>query len=147
MQTNNTRRGYRVKLTPKHIATMRERLGEYSELCDNDQYLPMFRNRQTHYPEQFAFAAKLARRKDNPARYFASLWGSKTLAKTLDWLQKLINLAQSKAAEALRSAKKWAEDKRAAKEAAKPMNRAMRRKYEQMLRSKKLFESAPPRPA
>ena len=147
MQTNNTRRGYRVKLTPKHIATMRERLGEYSELCDNDQYLPMFRNRQTHYPEQFAFAAQLARKKDNPARYFASLWGSKTLAKTLDWLQKLINLAKSKVMEAARNAKKWAEDRKAAAIAAQPMNRAARRKYEQMLRSSKLLDGAPPRPA
>lgn len=127
----------------QRIKTMKERLGEAVELIDDDQYLPMFRNRQIHHPELFAFSIELAKKKDNPARYFAALWGAKTLAKTLDWLQKLINLAKSKAMEAVRTAKKWADDKRAAKEAAQPMNRAARRKYEQM--RKKLLTSPPPR--
>lgn len=127
----------------QRIKTMKERLGEAVELIDDDRYLPMFRNRQIHHPELFAFSIELAKKKDNPARYFAALWGSKALAKTLDWLQKLINLAKSKAMEAVRTAKKWADDKRAAKEAAQPMNRAARRKYEQM--RKKLLTNPPPR--
>ena len=131
----------------KRISTMKERLGDAVELIDDEQYLPMYRNRQIHYPELFEFSKQLARKKDNPARYFAALWGSKTLAKTLDWLQKLINLAKSKAAEVVRNAKKWADDRRAQKEAAQPMNREMRRKYEKMLRSSKLFDGAPPQPA
>lgn len=127
----------------QRIKTMKERLGEAVELIDDERYLPMFRNRQIHHPELFAFSIELAKKKDNPARYFAALWGAKTLARTLDWLQKLINLAKSKAMEAVRTAKKWADDKRAAKEAAQPMNRAARRKYEQM--RKKLLTSPPPR--
>jgi predicted secreted Zn-dependent protease len=128
-----------LKLTPKHIKTMRERLGEYSELCDNDQYLPMFRNRQVHYPELFAFSAELAKRKDNPARYMAALWGAKTLAKTLDWLQKLINLAKSKVAEFAREKMKHHEERKAQKALENPMNRENRRRLEKMMRSKKLF--------
>lgn len=127
------------------IKTMKQRLGEAVELIDDDQYLPMFRNRQIHYPELFAFSIELAKKKTNPSRYFAALWGAKTLAKTLDWLQKLINLAKSKTMEAVRSAKKWAEDKRAQREAEQPMNRAARRKYEQM--RKKLLNNPLPIPA
>lgn len=114
---------------------MRASLGGASELVDNDQYLPMFRNRQINYPELFEFSTALAKRKDNPARYFAKLWGAKTLAKTLDWLQKLINLAKSKAAEIARSVKQKIDDHRADKE----MNREGRRRLEKMLKSKKLI--------
>lgn len=117
---------------------MRASLGAASELVDNDQYLPMFRNRQINYPEQFEFAAALARRKDNPARYFAKLWGSKTLAKTLDWIQKLINLAKSKAAEAIRNVAKFREDKRADQE----LNREGRRRLEKM--KAKIMRNPPP---
>ena len=117
---------------------MRASLGAASELVDNDQYLPMFRNRQINYPELFAFSTELAKRKDNPARYFAKLWGAKTLAKTLDWLQKLVNLAKSKAAEAARSVKQKLDDIRADKE----LNREGRRRLEKMKR--RILNSPPP---
>lgn len=131
----------------QRIKTMKERLGEAAELIENEQYMPMYRNRQIHYPELFAFSVELAKKKNNPARYFASLWGSKTLAKTLDWLQKLVNLAKSKAAEFMRDRAKRKEERKAQEALQNPMNRATRRKYEQMLRSSKLFDGAPPRPA
>lgn len=129
----------------QRIKTMKERLGDAVELIDDEQYLPMYRNRQIHYPELFEYSKQLARKKTNPARYFSTLWKSKNLQKTIDWLQQLINLAKSKAMEAVRSAKKWAEEKRAQREAEQPMNRAARRKYEQM--RKKLLSNPPAIPA
>ena len=127
-----------MALDKNRIDKMRASLGAASELVDNDQYLPMFRNRQINYPELFEFSTELAKRKDNPARYFAKLWGAKTLAKTLDWLQKLINLAKSKAAEAVRSAAKAITDNRAVQE----LNREGRRKLEAMKR--KIMNNPPP---
>lgn len=127
-----------MALDTNRINKMRASLGEASELVDNDQYLPMFRNRQINYPELFEFSTGLAKRKDNPARYFAKLWGAKTLAKTLDWLQKLVNLAKSKAAEAIREIKKRADDHRADRE----LNREGRRQLEKMKR--RLMGNTPP---
>lgn len=145
MQTKKPmRKGYRV-IDAQRIKTMKERLGEAVELIDDDRYLPMFRNRQIHHPELFAFSIELAKKKNNPARYFAALWGSKTLAKTLDWLQKLINLAKGKAIEKAHQMADWAKEKKARIESAQPMNRAARRKYEQM--RKKLLTNPPPMPA
>ena len=129
-------------LDEKRKLTLKKRLGAAVDLIDDDRYLPMFRNRQIHHPELFAFSIEFAKRKDNPARYFAALWGAKTLAKTLDWLQKLINAAKSKAAEAVRNAKKWATDRLALREADQPLNRENRRKLEQMKR--KILNSPPP---
>lgn len=77
------------------IETMRLRLGKASGLVDDDKYLPMYRNRQIHYKELFDFSVKLAKKKNNPSRYFAVMWGKANLKKTLEWLQKLINLAKS----------------------------------------------------
>jgi len=122
------------------IETMRERLGDASALVESDQYLPLYRNRQINHPELFNFSVKLAKRKTNPARYFASIWSSKNLAKTIDWLQKLINLAQSKAREVAYAAKKVADT---VKEAAQ-LNREGRRRYEKML--KKTLQQAGSRP-
>lgn len=107
---------------------MRQRLGDASALIESDQYLPLYRNRQIHHPELFAFSIKLAKRKDKPSRYFAALWSSKNLAKTVDWLQKLINLAASKAREVAHAAKKATETVR---EAA-ALNREGRRRLEKM---------------
>lgn len=119
---------------------MRERLEGYNDLIDNDQYLPMFRNRQINHPELFEFSAALARKKDNPAKYFSAIWGRKSLLKTIDWIQKLINLAKSKAAEAVRAAKKVAETVRESKE----LNREGRRRLEKM--KKKILQQAGSRP-
>lgn len=129
-----------MALDQNRINKMRDSLGAASELVDNDQYLPMFRNRQINYPELFEFSTELAKRKDNPARYFAKLWGAKTLAKTLDWLQKLVNIAKSKAAELVRNMAKQREDQRAEKE----MNREGRRRLERM--KKKMLQQAAAHP-
>ena len=116
----------------KRIATMTERLGAAAELIDDKQYLPMFRNRQINYPELFDFSVKLAKKKNNPSRYFAALWGAKTLAKTLDWLQKLVNLAKSKVAEFAREKVQQHEQRKAEKALENPMNRENRRRLERM---------------
>jgi hypothetical protein len=102
-----------MKVDNQRAKTMRERLGEASELIESDQYLPLYRNRQMHYPDLFKFSIELAKKKDNPARYFATLWSSKNLAKSIDWLAKLVNLAKSKAAELIRDLKQRREDRKA----------------------------------
>ena len=129
----------------QRIKTMKERLGDAVELIDDEQYLPMYRNRQIHYPELFEYSKQLARKKTNPARYFSTLWKSKNLQKTIDWLQQLINLAKGKAIEKAHQMADWAKEKKARIESAQPMNRAARRKYEQM--RKKLLTNPPPMPA
>ena len=58
----------------------------------------MFRNRQINYAKEFDYSIKLAKRKRNPRKYFAFIWSSKNLAKTVDWLRKLIAQAKAKAA-------------------------------------------------
>ena len=120
----------------QRIQTMRQRLGDASALVDSDQYLPLYRNRQIKHPELFAFSIKLAKRKDKPARYFAALWSNKNLAKTIDWLQKLINLAKSKAMEMVREAK----HKAATAIESSHLNREGRRRLEQM--KKKMLQRA-----
>ena len=59
----------------------------------------MFRNRQINYAKEFDYSIKLAKRKRNPRKYFAFIWSSANLAKTVDWLRKLIAQAKAKAAE------------------------------------------------
>lgn len=78
---------------------MRQKLGAASELVDSDAFLPMFRNRQKLYAKQFEFSVKLAKRKKAPQRYFSVIWSRKNLAKTLDWLKKLIALERTENAE------------------------------------------------
>lgn len=78
---------------------MRQKLGAASELVDSDAFLPMFRNRQKLYAKQFEFSVKLAKRKKAPQRYFSVIWSRKNLAKTLDWLKKLISLERTENAE------------------------------------------------
>lgn len=111
----------KMKVDTKRAKTMRQRLGEASDLIESDQYLPMYRNRQMHYPELFEFSIKLAKRGDkkNAAHYFASLWGGKNLAKSIEWLGKLMNIAKSKAAEMIRETKQRWEDSRAERERRK----------------------------
>ena len=130
----------------QRITTMTERLGDAAELIDDKRYLPMFRNRQMHYKELFDFSVKLAKTKKNPSRYFAALWGAKTLSKTLDWLQKLVNATKSKAAEFIREQKQKHEDRKAQKALENPMNRETRRRYEKMLRSSRLLDGSAPAP-
>ena len=83
----------------KRIVTLRNRLGKASDLIKNDEFLPMFRNRQIHFKKEFEESVKLAKKKNNPEHYFASIWSCKSLEKTLEMIRKMIYLAIEKARE------------------------------------------------
>ena len=118
-------------LTAKHISTLRGRLGAISDQLD-DQYLPMFRNRQINYPDLWDFSVKLSAKKDNPGRYLAKLWGRASLKKSIDWLSRLINAAKSKVMEKIREVKAKKDAEKEQEIANIPMNREMRRRFERM---------------
>lgn len=80
----------------KRIATMRARLGDASDLVDDDRFLPMFRNRQKQHPEEFEESIKIAKTKKLPSRYFASVWGKKNLMQSLKWLREKINRVKNR---------------------------------------------------
>lgn len=86
-------------MSEKRIVTLRNRLGKASDLIENDDYLPMFRNRQIHFKKEFEESVKLAKKKRNPEHYFASIWSCKALKKTLEMLRRLIYRAIEKARE------------------------------------------------
>ena len=86
-------------MSEKRIATLRNRLGKASDLIENDDYLPMFRNRQIHFKKEFEESIKLAKKKRNPEHYFASIWSCKSLEKTLETIRKMIYRAIEKARE------------------------------------------------
>lgn len=118
-------------LTAKHISTLQERLGGISAILD-DQYLPMFRNRQINYPELWEFSVKLAEKKDNPGHYLAHIWGRRNLDKTIDWLTKLFEGAKTKIIAVAHAIKQKLLNKKADKLAEQPMNREMRRRFDRM---------------
>lgn len=82
----------------RRIEKMQLRLGKAAKLVSDNNFLPMFRNRQINYTKEFDFSVKLAKKKRDPRRYFASIWSSRNLAKTVDWLRKLMALAKNKTA-------------------------------------------------
>lgn len=86
-------------MSEKRIETLRNRLGKASDLVENDDYLPMFRNRQIHFKKEFEESVKLAKKKRNPKHYFASIWSCKSLKKTLEMIRKMIYRAIEKARE------------------------------------------------
>lgn len=86
-------------MSEKRIVTLRNRLGKASDLIENDDYLPMFRNRQIHFKKEFEESIKLAKKKNNPEHYFASIWSCKSLKKTLEMIRKMIYRAIEKARE------------------------------------------------
>ena len=86
-------------MSEKRIKTLRNRLGKASDLVKNDEYLPMFRNRQIHFKKEFEESVKLAKKKNNPEHYFASIWSCKALKKTLEMIRKMIYRAIEKARE------------------------------------------------
>ena len=69
---------------------MRKHLGEASELIKNDAYLPMFRNRQKKYKQEFDKSVEVAKTKRDPERYLASVWSLKNLEQTLLWMRSRI---------------------------------------------------------
>lgn len=86
-------------MSEKRIVTLRNRLGKASDLVKNDEYLPMFRNRQIRFKKEFEESIKLAKKKNNPEHYFASIWSCKALKKTLEMIRKMIYRAIEKARE------------------------------------------------
>lgn len=74
----------------KRIVTMRKHLGKASELIKDDAYLPMFRNRQKKYKQEFDESVEVAKKKRDPARYLASIWSVKNLEQTLLWMRSRI---------------------------------------------------------
>lgn len=86
-------------MSEKRIETLRNRLGKASDLIKNDDYLPMFRNRQVSFKKEFEESVKLAKKKNNPEHYFASIWSCKALKKTLEMIRKMIYRAIEKARE------------------------------------------------
>lgn len=54
----------------QRIATMRELLGEASDLIKDDAYLPMFRNRQKNNPEEFQQSIQIAKTKKRSRAVF-----------------------------------------------------------------------------
>ena len=87
-----------ITIDERRVQKMQQRLGKATKLIADDNYLPMFRNRQINYAKEFDYSVKLAKRKRNPRKYFAFIWSSKNLAKTVDWLRKLIAQAKAKVA-------------------------------------------------
>ena len=83
----------------RRVQKMRQRLGKATKLITDNNYLPMFRNRQINYTKEFDYSVKLAKKKRDPRKYFAFIWSSKNLAKTVDWLRKLIAQAKARTAE------------------------------------------------
>ena len=83
----------------KRIETLRNRLGKASELIVKDDFLPMFRNRQIHFKKEFEESVKLAKKKNNPEHFFASIWACKNVEKTLKMIRSIIQRAIEKARE------------------------------------------------
>ena len=86
-------------MSEKRIETLRNCLGKASKLIVEDDYLPMFRNRQIHFKKEFEESVKLAKKKRNPEHYFASIWSCKSLKKTLEMIRRMIYHAIEKARE------------------------------------------------
>lgn len=118
----------------KRQQTMMERLGEAAELIDDKRFLPMFRNRQIHYPEEFKRSIEIARKKKNPSHYFANIWSTKNLKRTLNIITKMINLAKNAIISAKHAIKSRKMEKEAQEQLEQPMNREARRRYERTLR-------------
>ena len=83
-------------MSEKRIVTLRNHLGKASDLIENDDFLPMFRNRQIHFKKEFEESVKLAKKKRNPEHYFASIWSCKSLKKTLEMIRRMIYRAIEK---------------------------------------------------
>lgn len=80
----------------KRIITLRKRLGKASKLIRDDNFLPMFRNRQIRYQKEFEESVKIASRKRNPEHFFASIWSCKNIEKTLKMMRSIIYCAIEK---------------------------------------------------
>lgn len=85
----------------QHIITMRKHLGDdASSIITNNNFLPMFRNRQIRFPKEFKLSVNIAKKKRNPAHYFAKIWAKDNIERSLNWLGGMLNRAKAKLAEA-----------------------------------------------
>lgn len=112
----------------KRITTMRKNLGKASELIKDDAYLPMFRNRQKKYKQEFDESVEVAKTKRDPERYLASVWSLKNLEQSLLWMR-------SRIARAINEMARRREEKKQRKmeeKARRDMNYSGRAKISQM---------------
>ncbi len=113
----------------KRITTMRKRLGKASELIKDDAYLPMFRNRQKKYKQEFDESVEVAKTKRDPERYLASVWSLKNLEQSLLWMRSRIARAINELARQRQEKKQRKMEERARRD----MNYSGRAKMSQML--------------
>lgn len=86
--------------------TLRKRLGKASKLIRDDNFLPMFRNRQIRYKKEFEESVKIASRKRNPEHFFAVIWACRNIEDTLKMMRSIIYRAIEKARELQESIKR-----------------------------------------
>ena len=90
----------------KRIITLRKRLGKASKLIRDDNFLPMFRNRQIRYKKEFEESVKIANKKRNPEHFFAVIWACRNIEDTLRMMRSIIYRAIEKARELQESIKR-----------------------------------------
>ena len=90
----------------KRIMTLRKRLGKASKLIRDDNFLPMFRNRQIRFQKEFEESVKIASRKRNPEHFFAVIWACRNIEDTLRMMRSIIYRAIEKARELQESIKR-----------------------------------------
>lgn len=90
----------------KRIMTLRKRLGRASKLIKDDNFLPMFRNRQIRYQKEFEESVKIANKKRNPEHFFAVIWACRNIEDTLRMMRSIIYRAIEKIRELQESIKR-----------------------------------------
>ena len=90
----------------KRIITLRKRLGKASKLIRDDNFLPMFRNRQIRFQKEFEESVRIASRKRNPEHFFAVIWACRNIEDTLRMMRSIIYRAIEKARELQESIKR-----------------------------------------
>ena len=90
----------------KRITTLRKRLGKASKLIKDDNFLPMFRNRQIRFQKEFEESVKIARKKRNPEHFFAVIWACRNVEDTLRMMRSIIYRAIEKTRELQESIKR-----------------------------------------
>lgn len=90
----------------KRIMVLRKRLGKASKLIRDDNFLPMFRNRQIRFQKEFEESVKIASRKRNPEHFFAVIWACRNVEDTLRMMRSIIYRAIEKTRELQESIKR-----------------------------------------
>ena len=91
----------------KRAETMRKRLGDASELVNNDQYLPRARAVQKQLNDaEWATLVKMAKKAEKSAHYFMKLIAKANFSRTMETVHKLMNGIADMAKIAANKAKK-----------------------------------------